>query len=71
MQLDTVIGIVFIVLGLVSGIGLLFVKVDRDSVDSASKINPIARLYKYGAFRYFIVVICLTLAIYGIYLVLR
>ena len=58
------------VLGLVSGIGLLLVKVDDSSVDFASKIAPWARLFRFRWFRYAGACVCLSLAALSVALAL-
>jgi hypothetical protein len=66
---EAAIGTLFIILGLIAGFGLLFVRVDEGSLKTASKIAPWARLYRYKVFRYFAAAICFALAIYGLYLI--
>ena len=54
MKPDTLIGIVFAVLGVVGGFGMLFVKVDERSIKSLSKVVPWAGMSRNPVFRYFI-----------------
>ena len=60
MKPETVIGMTFFLLGLVSGIGLLLVKIDEDSLDISSKITPWVKLYRFRLFRILIACVCLV-----------
>lgn len=63
MEESLVIGILLAGFGLLCGVGLLFVKVDKKDLDQASMITPWAKLYRFRWFRLVITFLCFILSL--------
>ena len=63
---NIIVGIVLIILGVIAGIGLLFVKIDEESFAASSKMVPWAQLFRSRAIVIVAAALCFLLAVFGL-----
>ena len=66
MQTDSIVPIVFALLALVGGIGLLFVRVSPEQLQASSHSMPGFALFRFRAYRYSAAIVCFALAALGV-----
>jgi hypothetical protein len=57
--------LVFVVLGVVAGVGFLLVRPAPGEPERVARVFPLARLYRYAVVRVVVALLCFALALFG------
>ena len=57
--------LVFVVLGVVAGVGFLLVRPAPGEPERVGRLFPLARLYRYAAVRVVVALLCFAFALFG------
>lgn len=62
---NQIVALVFVVLGVVAGAGILFVRPANGEPEHVGRLFPLARLYRYVIVRVVVALFCFVLALLG------
>lgn len=63
---NQIVALAFVVLGVVAGVGILFVRPANDEPGYVGRLFPLARLYRYAVVRVVAALLCFALALLGV-----